>query len=197
MAAKSTKTIQIGLNKTHYAVYDEEQGTYGTPVALVGSVKMSRTVNSNDSSFYADDGLFWSDTSVTDSDVELEVAFLPDEFMTDVMGQTKDSNGLVIEGKDDAVKQIALLFEVGSNKSPRRYAYYNVTPSIPDEEHNTRSDSSSPDTVTLKLKIGYQDFTVGGVETSVDKTHVTKGTDTAKAWDKWFEQVVVPGASLE
>lgn len=191
MATKS-KTVRFGLSNVYYALYDETSGKYGTPVAIPGAVKMSLTKVGESETFYADNIPYATFESNGGYTGELEVAVAADQFLTDCLGMTKDTNGLVIESADDEVKQFALLYEVSSNTEPQRFVFYNTVASRPEPEHNTKSDSTTPDTITLPCTMGTQTLTVNGAEKEVVKAHMTKTSETATAYADFMKSVLLP-----
>lgn len=190
--AKKNKTVRFGIKNVYYALFDEEKGTYGTPKQVDGAVKLSITPEGDTSNFYAEDILWASFESTSGYTGSLEVAAFGDEFLNDILGRKATDAGLNYETIEDEPKQFALLFEVGSNKEPQRYVYYNVIGSRPEQEHNTKSESTSPDTETMDITIASQAFTVGGVEVETIGAHVTKSTETATLYDGWYKTVATP-----
>lgn len=192
MASKKSGTVRFGLSNVYYALYDDENGSFKTPVAIPGAVKMTLTKVGESETFYADNvpyAVFESNGGYTG---ELEVAAAADQFLVDCLGMTKDSNGLIVEAADDEPKQFALLYEVSSNKEPQRFAFYAVTASRPEPEHNTKSDSTTPDTITLPCTMGTLSLSVAGTERDVVKAHLTKTAESATAYGNFFKAVMLP-----
>lgn len=190
--AKKNKTVRFGIKNVYYTLYDDSTGKYGTPKHVDGAVKLSITPEGDTSNFYAEDILWASFESVSGYTGTLEVAAFNDEFLNDVLGRRTDSAGLAYETIDDEPKQFALLYEVSSNKEPQRYVYYNVVGSRVEQEHNTKSDSTTPDTETMDITIASQAFTVGDEEVETIGGHITKSAETATAYADWFKSVTVP-----
>lgn len=163
-------TIKYGLKNAHYAVVTEGADgsiTYGTPKPIPGAVTLSLKASVEKENIPADDIPDYA--TVYDNkgyDGELEVQILPDDFKTDVLGETLDTNGVLVENKDAEPKNIALLFEFSGDKKKARHVMYNCSVTKPDIESSTKGDkaesktdkltfSASPakDTGNIKAKI--------------------------------------------
>lgn len=190
--AKNSRTVRFGLSNVYYALYDEETSKYGTPVAIPGAVKMSLTKVGESETFYADNIPYATFESNGGYTAELEVAVAADQFLVDCLGMGKDDNGMIYESADDEPKSFALLYEVSSNNEPQRFVFYNVQASRPEPEHNTKSDSTTPDTITLPCTMATQSFTIGTETKDVVKAHLTKTADNATAYENFIKSVLVP-----
>lgn len=188
----ANKTVRFGLSNVHFSIYDEITKKYGTPEAIPGAVKMTLTKVGESDTFYADNIPYATFESNGGYIADLEVAAAADDFYVKVLGMTKDSQGLIIESADDAPVKFALMYEVSSNTEPQRFVFYSVQASRPELEHNTKADSTEPDTTTLALTMATQAFTVGGTEREVVKAHLTKTADTATAYAGFFNAVMTP-----
>lgn len=185
--------VVFGIRNVHYAIYDSTAGTYGTPVAVPGAVKLALTREGNSDKFYADDGTYVAFETNAGYTGELEMAYAPAQMLIDLVGYVKDSHGIVIEDADAIGKPFALLYEVSSNVSPDRFAFYECTLSRPENEANTRTDSTDPDTQTLNVTMVPHQFPWGKDETKrVVKGYVTNDTEGASAFASWFTSVTVP-----
>ena len=83
--------VKFGLSKAYYAIFDETAGTYGTPVALPGAVSLSLEQQGETSTFRADNIDYWTSVSNNGYEGDLELALIPDSFLTDVMGEATDA----------------------------------------------------------------------------------------------------------
>lgn len=143
--------VKYGLKNVHIAVMDEE-GTYQTPFALEGAVNLSLDAEGDKSNLAADDNANYFVKYVNNGYTgDLEVALINEDFLTKVLGQTKDENGVVTENKGDTIKSFALMFEINGDTSKRRTVLYNCTVSRPSIEASTTEDSIEPQTETLEL----------------------------------------------
>jgi len=93
--------VKFGLKNCHYALAtpDVETGTvtFGTPVAIPGAVSLYLDPEGDNDPFYADDMVYYMTAANNGYSGDLEVALLPDSFRTDIMHETEDDNGVLVE----------------------------------------------------------------------------------------------------
>lgn len=148
--------IKFGLRNVHYSkITIDETGkyTYAKPVAIPGAVNLTASPSGDSSDFFADDSIYFSDSANQGYEGDLEVALLPISFLTDILGETKDTNGALIENADAINSPFALLFEVQGDKKGRRICFYNCTASRPNQDANTQENSKTPSTQSLSIKM--------------------------------------------
>lgn len=186
--------VKFGLKKAYYAPYDEEKGTYGTPVPLPGAKSFSITAEGDESSFYADDIVYYTSNSNAGYSGDFEVAIMPEGVQIDLLGQELDDNKVLVEGVDDKQKPFALLYEVDGDAQKRRFCFYNCVLSRPDSEANSKEDTTDPDTDTLSIRMISREFPWGdGNETkNVIKASVTNDATTKATFDSWYTKVYTP-----
>ena len=174
--------VKFGLKNVYFAVLDETTNTYETPVALPGAVNLSIDVEGEQSNFAADDNPKYFSKFVNNGySGSLEVALLNEAFLTTVLGQTKDSNGAIIENKNDSVKPFALLFEVSGDTENRRTVFYKVTASRPSTEAGTTEDSIEVKTETINITCAGN--SAGDIKATLDQG--------ATGYDTFFSSVYV------
>lgn len=172
--------VKFGLKNVHFAVLNEENNTYATPVALPGAVSLSIDAEGEESNFAADDNpKYFSKFLNNGYSGSLEVALLNEAFLTTVLGQTKDSNGAIIENVNDVAKPFALLFEVEGDTEGRRTVLYKVTASRPSTEAETTEDS-------IEVKTEEINITCSGNSNGDVKATVDSG---ATGYSTFFESV--------
>lgn len=187
--------VHFGISNVHYAVLDEEAGTYGTPVPVYGAVKLSIEKEGEESKFYADNTVYYVSDTNAGYTGSLEMALFPDQFLVDVLGFVRDGNGGLIETTESKAKPFALLYEVDGNASPTRFVFYKVTPSRPTNEANTKTDATEVDTQTMSITMAPQAFLVGGQTMHVVKNHIADAEDSHEAYASFYEKVVEPKAA--
>lgn len=185
--------VRFGLSKAYYAVITD--GTYGTPVALPGAVSLTLNREGNDpETFWADNIAYYVFPATNGGYTgTLTLAKVPEAFLTDVLGEVKDDNGVQLEIADAASKEFALLYEVDGDKDQKRYVFYNCTAQRVTPGANTKSDSTSPDTQDLEFTAIGRDFQFGTGQSAV--THnVVKGSAVTSdtAFSTWYTAVPVP-----
>jgi phi13 family phage major tail protein len=187
--------VEFGLTNVHYAIFDEETNSYGKPKRIPGGVKLTTEVDESQTDFHADD-MVYATLSVTSKESgTLEFAAVTEEMEKDLFGYEVDSTtGLRYRNLDKAKPSIALMYEVDSTAGKRRGSRYNVTLGSPTQEHNTKSDSTSPDTVTCSYNAIGRQFSVTVGESTVTKNVLKGHCKTGDAgYDTYFDAVVVPG----
>lgn len=147
--------VKFGLKNVHIAVLNTTNNTYGTPFALPGGVNLSLDAEGEESNFAADNNAkYFTKYSNNGYSGSLEVALFNEDFLTQVLGQVKDSNGALIESINAQNSPFALMFEVEGDVENRRTVFYNVTASRPSTEANTTEDSIEVQTETVDITCG-------------------------------------------
>ena len=155
MATKKNK-VKFGLKNCHYALVtlaDDGTATFGTPVAMPGAVSLSLDAEGENEPFYADDSVYYMVSDNNGYSGDLELALIPESFLTDIMHETEDSNGVLYENKDVEPEHFALLFEFTGDQRKIRHCMYYCSASRPSVSGNTREDSTEVQTETLSLTV--------------------------------------------
>ena len=183
MATKKNK-VKFGLKNCHYALVtlaDDGTATFGTPVAMPGAVSLSLDAEGENEPFYADDSVYYMVSDNNGYSGDLELALIPESFLTDIMHETEDSNGVLYENKNVEPEHFALLFEFTGDQRKIRHCMYYCSASRPSVSGNTREDSTEVQTETLSL-------TVSPLPSGLVK--VKTGTNTTEAvYDAWYNSV--------
>lgn len=111
MAEKANK-VKFNLKNTHYALLtigEDGAPTFGTPVPMPGSVSISLDANGEPENFYADGGVYYVINNNCGYDGDLELALIPESFRTDVLKETLDSKGVLIENSEVELENIAYI----------------------------------------------------------------------------------------
>ena len=147
--------VKFGLRNVYYSKITVTGGvySYGTPVKIDGAVNLTLSPTGDRTDFYADDIIYFSQTANNGYEGELEVALLPDSFKTDILGQTSDVNGALIENADDTLSHFALGFEVQGDDKARRTWLYEVVPGRPNGDAPTKEATITPQTDTLPITV--------------------------------------------
>ena len=72
---------------------------------------------------------------------DLEIALIPDSFRKDILKETEDTNGVLIENSTVEPEHFALLFEFSGDKKKIRHCMYYCTAARPTIEGKTNEDS--------------------------------------------------------
>lgn len=145
--------VKFGLKNTHYAVVTEVGTTvsYGTPKPWPGAVNLTLNAAGENVVFYADDRAYFEENTNNGYDGTLEMALIPDAFRADVLGETIDSNGALIENANAKPKKFALMFEFDGDAKKTRHVLYSVIPSRPNLEGSTKTNTKDPKTETMNI----------------------------------------------
>ena len=183
--------VKYGLSNCYYAVLDESQGTYGTPVAMPGGVNLSLDQEGETNNFRADNMDYYVSISNNGYSGDLELALITDSFLTDVMGEVVAQNGLQYEIGDAKPAAFALLFQFEGDEHATRHVLYNCKATRPTLASQTTDTSIEPVTETISLTAIAKEFTIGASTVKVVKAKC-KPTDTAYA--TFFTAVQTPDA---
>lgn len=181
--------VKYGLSNCYYAVLDETAGTYGTPVAMPGAVNLSLDQEGETNNFRADNMDYYVSISNNGYSGDLELALIPDSFLTDVMGEVVATNGLQYEIGDAKPAAFALMFQFEGDEHATRHVLYNCKATRPTLASQTTDTSIEPVTETISLTAIAKEFTIGTSTAKVVKAKC-KPEDTAYA--TFFTAVQTP-----
>ena len=180
--------VKYNLKNVHAAKMTvTEQGafTYATPQAIPGAVSISLDAEGESSPFYADGIVYFRSNTNNGYSGDLEIALIPEWFRTDILKETLDANGVLIERSDIAeTEKFALLFEFDGDVNAIRHVLYNCSASRPSIESETREETIEPGTEKLSLTA---DPRADGLVKSR-----TGDTTSAETYNNWYQAVYVP-----
>jgi phi13 family phage major tail protein len=187
--------VRFGASNVRYAL-EGSDGTYGEWKRLAGTVQISFEPQGSQNTFYADNvGYFISNGAASDT-ISVEIADLTDQAKIDLLGFIQDeTSGLLIEPVTSERKPFALGFQVEGDANHLRGVRYGGTLNRPSEAHNTTTDSTDPDTLTIEGTFVGKTFTVNGEEMAILGAACTDAGDTHTAYDNFWTKVPVPGVA--
>ena len=181
--------VKFGLKNCHYAlttIAEDGTITYGTPASLPGSVSLSLDAEGENDPFYADDSVYYMISNNNGYSGDLELALVPEEFLKDILKETEDANGVLVENKDVEPEHFALLFEFTGDQRKIRHCLYYCSATRPSMEGDTTEDKTSVKTEKLSI-------TVSPLPSGVVK--VKTGTNTTEViYNDWYKAVYEPKA---
>ena len=181
--------VKFNLKNVHYALLTlsaQNVPSFGAPVPVPGAVSLSLDANGEPENFYADGGVYYVINNNMGYDGDLELAMIPESFRTDVLKETLDANGVLVENAESNLAAFALLFEFDGDQKHMRHVLYNCAASRPGIEGKTNEESKEVQTETLTIKASpLPDGTV--------KAKTGDTTDTA-TYNGWYDAVYLPSA---
>ncbi|MBS6063771.1 MAG: phage tail protein [Peptostreptococcaceae bacterium] len=147
--------VKYGLKNIHVFPITEdtsEKITYDKAIPIQGAVSLSMKASGDSNEFYADDVVYWGEYSNNGYDGDLEIAKIPEEFETAILGFIKDKNGAIVESTEVKSKNFAIAFEIDGDVNQVRHILYKCSVSRPDVEGETKKEKIEPKTDKLSLK---------------------------------------------
>ena len=180
--------VKYNLKNVHAAKLTKtEDGkyTYSTPQPIPGAVSISLDAEGDSSPFYADGIVYFRSTANNGYSGDLELALIPEWFRTDILKETLDENGVLVESaKITEMEKFALLFEFDGDVRCIRHVLYNCTASRPSIESETKEDAIEPGKEKLSI-------TADPREDGLVKSR-TGDTTSETAYNNWYKQVYIP-----
>lgn len=180
--------VKFGLNKVHWAKitgYDENgMPIYDKPVRLPGAVDLSIDANGETEPFYADNCVYYLCNNNSGYEGDLEIALIPTDFATKILGEILDSKGVLVEKNDTEISEFALFFEFEGDKNKIRHIFYRCSVARPATESSTTEDSKEVKTESLSLK-------ASALENGLVKSKSCEETDK-EVYDNWYNDVYMP-----
>ena len=183
--------VKYNLKNVHAAkLTKNEDGTYtyATPQAIPGAVSISLDAEGDSSPFYADGIVYFRSTANNGYSGDLEIALIPEWVRTDILTETLDKNGVLVESSNvTEMEKFALLFEFDGDVRCIRHVLYNCSASRPSIESETKEDTIEPGTEKLSL-------TADPREDGLVKSRTGDSTSDATYAD-WYKKVYIPVAA--
>lgn len=140
-------TYRYGLKNCYYCIKGES-----TPKRLPGAVALNLTANVDIITRTTSDGIEIP-LSVDDKgyDGSLELATIPETFLSDIMGIYRDDNNVMCRGRHK-IKLFTLLFETKGSKKIR-YSLQSCYCNVPDFETSTEEEKPSIAVEKIGIKV--------------------------------------------
>lgn len=155
---------KISFCKPKYVKVTVSEDTDGSETETLGSVKtpgkginLNATINTSDTTLYADDGIAEYDTEFVDGDITLELDDLTDEAEADFVGATVGTDGDMLNKSTDVasyIRQGGIIGRIKNNvKQYRAVIYMRVKYRIPADAFATKAQTTTYGTPTITGKI--------------------------------------------
>lgn len=148
-------------NKVHYDLVDVHVApltftdgvpTFGTPVALPGSISLDLSPQGNVVKLRADGITYYQNRSNIGYDGNLNLAMVPDWFRQQYLGEALDATAKVqVENAEKAHSAFALLYGFKYDAKRRRHVLYNCMASRPNIKGENKENEKDPDTESLPI----------------------------------------------
>lgn len=163
--------------------------TYGTAIPVPGSVSLSLDQQGETTPFYADNVVYYTSVANNGYEGDWELAKLPDDVLTQILGYQTDTNNVLIEDANAPVVHFALAFEFEGDVHARRHILYNCTMNRPSVAGSTKEESIEPQTETVTI-------TATSIYNAVLDTDIVKASatqaDSATQYAAWFTTAYQP-----
>lgn len=168
--------IKYGICNCYYAMLGAEG--YGTPKALPGAVSISLDPQGDMYTFYADNIAYYKNAVNNGYEGDLELALLPDDFLTDVLGnEVVENDNVMVEKVQTTSPIFALGFQLEGDEKASRFWFYNCTATRPTTSGQTKEESIEAQTETITIS---NSPTAEGVVRA--RTTDTTPTNTYSGW---------------
>lgn len=147
--------VKFGIKNVHFFPIDSVDNTgvptYGSVIDVKGTTSLSLDAQSSISKFYADNMVYYQTSSNNGYEGELSVALIPDAVLTEILGYTKDSEGVITETGTAVPKAFAMTFEEDGDTTGTKFVLYNCTLTKPSRSFATTEEERTPATQTLNI----------------------------------------------
>lgn len=203
MATTESK-VMYGLSNVHYALLtettDPETGaivsSYGDVKAFPGAVELTLSAEGNPVIFSADNTAYYTLINNQGYAGDFTCALISPELRAELLGNTIDDNGFIVESDHDEVRYFALMFEINTDKNPNRYVFYKVSLSQRPEVSSSTVDVSGDlevktETLSFKAMPQASEVEINGIKSHLVKALSCQNTDPT-AYNNFYQAVYVP-----
>ena len=187
-----TNKIKYGIkNATIFpaTIASDNSATYGAAISVPGSVSLSLDQQGDTNIFYADNIAYYTSVANNGYEGDWELAKIPDDVLTQILGFAADTNGVLYEDANAPVVHFALAFQFEGDAHDRRHILYNCTMNRPSVAGSTREESIEPQTesVTITATSVYN----AALDKDVVKASATEA-DSPTQYAAWFTTAYQP-----
>ena len=191
----SANKSKYGLSNVPYAIGTpgtDNTMTYGTPVALPGAVSLSMEPQGEATIFHADNIDYWVGSGNSGYEGDLELAVIPEDFKTAILGYVEDSKNIMFENINAEAVHFALLFQFEGDQAATKHVLYNCTATRSSVAGSTKEDSIEPATESISI-------TAKSIYDATLQKDIVKGESMSDAdstvYSGWYSAVYTPTAA--
>lgn len=180
--------IKYSIKNVHYAPFTSGSTTeYEPPKAMPGAVALSLEPTGESTPFYADGMVYFRSVSNTGYEAELEIAYVPADFLKDIFGYTEGTTSKVLtENANKISKPFALLCEEDGDETGTKFVFYKCTATRPKRNLKTKEENIEAQTQTLSIQMEPME--------NGDVYSMTQSTTPSETLKNWYKQVFKEGA---
>ena len=191
MPNKKKNKVKFNICNVHYAIVRlniDGTATFDTPVPMPGAVSLSLDPNGEPKNFYADGFAYYTISNNMGYEGDLELALIPESFRKDVLKETLDSNGVLIESSNVETENFALLFELDGDAKKTRHVMYYCSASRPTIESQTNED---------EIEVKTEKLTIKAAPLGNGLVKAKTGDDTNdEVYLNWYSEVYLPNSVI-
>lgn len=162
--------------------------TYGESIRVPGSVNLTLDPEETTEPFYADNVVYYLTAANNGYTGALEIALVPDEFKTEILGQRIDDNGVAVESTNDKTREFAMAFQFEGDQHATRYLFPRVASGRTAVTGSTKEENITPQTEELALTV------MGRIDNNIAKLYVEQDNP---AYVTWLEEPYEPTFTID
>lgn len=179
--------VKFGLCDVHISkitVAADGTFTYGTPFAIPGAVSLSLDASGDEANFAADNNArYFTSYANNGYTGSLEMALYTEKFRTDILGETLDRNGALVEDAEATISPFALGFRIDGDDTNTKFWYYNCMAQRPNVAANTTEETITPQTESMNLTVSQRP------SDSKVRVSMTESDANTAAYEAFFDAV--------
>lgn len=147
----SGNKVRFGLKNVHWSeVIENIDGslTFGTVYPWKGAVSLTLEPQGDPVEFYADDGIYYEESTNNGYSGTLEAAEVPDQFREEVLGE-QNINGVQYEKAGAKTKKFALMYQFDGDKRATRHVNYYCSAARPTVGSTTKTNATEVQTTSM------------------------------------------------